>query len=113
MGFLSANFELGTFQINLLPNKVLFISSKLYQVNEPGKWKLRQFVKPQLIIGSKRLNSIGDQLSINDNNGIQGLIVLNMEPKSNNDLQTQAYAPWNLWGFRLNPYFNYSIAHET
>jgi hypothetical protein len=66
-----------------------------------GKWKLRQFVKPQLIIGSKRLNSIGDQLSINDNNGIQGLIVLNMEPKKIMTLQTQAYAPWNLWG--LNP----------
>jgi hypothetical protein len=25
-------------------------------------------------------------------------------------LQTQAYSPWDLWGFRLNPYFNYSIA---
>jgi hypothetical protein len=25
-------------------------------------------------------------------------------------LQTQTYSPWNLWGFRLNPYFNYSIA---
>jgi hypothetical protein len=25
-------------------------------------------------------------------------------------LQTQLYSPWNLWGFRVNPYFNYSVA---
>jgi hypothetical protein len=25
-------------------------------------------------------------------------------------LQTQGYAPKDIWGFRLNPYFNYSIA---
>ena len=25
-------------------------------------------------------------------------------------LQTQSYAPKDIWGFRMNPYFNYTIA---
>jgi hypothetical protein len=25
-------------------------------------------------------------------------------------LQTQTYAPHEVWGFRLNPFFNYSVA---
>jgi hypothetical protein len=53
MGILSANFELGTFQINLLPNKVLFISSELlYQVNELWEMEIETVRKATIIIGS-------------------------------------------------------------
>jgi hypothetical protein len=57
------------------------------------------------------VNIIGDNLTINENYGIQGF----NSPEYGTEkailtFQTQAYAPWNLWGFRLNPYFNYSIA---
>jgi hypothetical protein len=90
---------------------VLFISSELlYQVNELWEMEIETVRKATIIIGSKRLNSIGDQLSINDNNGIQGLIVLNMEPKSNNDFANAGICTMESMGFRLNPYFNYSIA---
>lgn len=112
-GFLSANFELGTFLNKSITEQSAFSFQANYftKLMSFGKWKLRQFVKPQLIIGSKRLNSIGDQLSINDNNGIQGFNSPEYgTQKAIMTLQTQAYAPWNLWGFRLNPYFNYSIA---
>lgn len=112
-GFLSANFELGTFLNRSITEQSAFSFQANYftKLMSIGKWKLRQFVKPQLIIGSKRVSSIGDQLSINENNGIQGF----NSPEYGNQkaimtLQTQAYAPWNLWGFRINPYFNYSIA---
>ena len=72
---------------------------------------MRQFIKPQLILGINRLNSIGDKLSINENNGLIGFTSAEYgTQKAVLTLQTQAYSPWDLWGFRVNPYFNYSIA---
>ena len=57
------------------------------------------------------MNVIGDQLTINENYGIQGFnSAVYGTKKMMLTLQTQAYSPWDLWGFRLNPYFNYSIA---
>jgi hypothetical protein len=38
---------------------------------EVGNWKIRQFIKPQVILGSNRQNSIGDRLTINEKYGIQ------------------------------------------
>jgi hypothetical protein len=112
-GFLSTNFEIGTFFDKSTTSQTTFS----FQVNyfthpiELGKWKLRQFIKPQVIIGLNRLNVIGDQLTINENYGIQGFnSAVYGTKKMMLTLQTQAYSPWDLWGFRLNPYFNYSIA---
>jgi hypothetical protein len=57
------------------------------------------------------LNSIGDRLTINDNYGILGFkSAIYGTQKMVVTFQTQAYAPWNIWGFRLNPYANYAIA---
>ncbi|MFV8269941.1 hypothetical protein ACNQGP_08385 [Flavobacterium sp. GT2N3] len=112
-GFLSANFELGTFfnKSNTEQNAFSFQANYFTNLISLGKWKLRQFIKPQLIIGSNRVNIIGDQINLNENYGIQGFNSANFgTEKAILTLQTQAYAPWNLWGFRLNPYFNYSIA---
>ncbi len=112
-GFLSTNFEVGTFFDKSTTSQTTFS----FQINyfthpiELGKWKLRQFIKPQVIIGLNRLNVIGDQLTINENYGIQGFnSAVYGTKKMMLTLQTQAYSPWDLWGFRLNPYFNYSIA---
>lgn len=112
-GFLSTNFEFGTFINKSKTTQTAFSFQANYFTNlfEIGTWKLRQFVKPQLIFGINRVNSIGDRLTINENYGIRGFksAVYGTE-KMVMTLQTQAYAPWNIWGFRLNPYFNYSIA---
>ena len=112
-GFLSANFELGTFlkKSNTKQTAFSFQANYFTSLISLGKWKLRQFIKPQFIIGFNRVNIIGDNLTINENYGIQGF----NSPEYGTEkailtFQTQAYAPWNLWGFRLNPYFNYSIA---
>lgn len=113
-GFLSTNFELGTFfEKSTDTNQSVFSFQANYFTDllEFGKWKLRQFVKPQLILGRNRLNSIGDKLNINENNGIQGFNSAEYgTEKMVLTLQTQLYSPWNLWGFRVNPYFNYSVA---
>lgn len=112
-GFLSTNFELGTFFSNTKTEQTTYSFQANYftKLLESRKWKWRQFIKYRMLWGSNRKNSIGDLLTINDNYGIQGFkspiygtekIVLT--------LQTQAYAPKDIWGFRINPYFNYSIA---
>lgn len=112
-GFLSANFELGSFFDKSKTNQTAFSFQANYFTNliDMGRWKLRQFIKPQFILGINRVNSIGDQLTINDRDGINGFTSAQYgTEKVMLTLQTQAYSPWDLWGFRLNPYFNYSIA---
>jgi hypothetical protein len=112
-GFLSFNLELGTF-FNKSVNEQSGIS---FQVNyftnlfDIGKWKLRQFIKPQVTYGLNRLNSIGDQLNINEELGIQGFKNgIYGNKKMMLTFQTQTYSPWNVFGFRLNPYLNYTIS---
>jgi len=112
-GFLSTNFELGTFFHKSNTNQTAFTFQANYFTNlfDIGKWKLRQFIKPQLTIGINRQNSIGDQLSINENYGIQGFkSAIYGNQKMVLTFQTQAYSTWNVFGFRLNPYVNYTIA---
>lgn len=112
-GFLSTNLEFGTFFNKGITSQTAFSFQANYFTNlfEIGRWKLRQFVKPQFILGINRMNSIGDKLTINENFGITGFnSALYGTKKMMVTLQTQAYSPWNLGGFRLNPYFNYTMA---
>lgn len=112
-GFLSLNFEAGTFFNKSVTNQTAFTFQANYFTNliEIGKWKVRQFIKPQLTIGINRQNAIGDQLTINEEYGIQGFkSAIYGNQKAILTFQTQAYSPWNVFGFRLNPYFNYTIA---
>ncbi len=76
---------------------------------ELGKWKIRQFVKPQLILGIKRLPT--DKIYINEEYGIVGFSSKDVfgTHKALLTLQTQSYAPWNLVGFRFGPYLVYSM----
>jgi hypothetical protein len=112
-GFLSLNFELGTFFKKSVTEQTAFTFQANYFTNliDIGKWKVRQFIKPQLIIGINRQNSIGDQLTINEDFGIQGFnSALYGNQKAMLTFQTQTYSPWKVFGFRLNPFFNYTIA---
>ena len=112
-GFLSVNFELGTFFNKSVTEQTAFTFQANYFTNliTVGKWKVRQFIKPQLTIGVNRRNSIGDQLTINEDYGIQGFkSALSGNQKAMLTFQTQMYSPWNVFGFRLNPFFNYTIA---
>jgi hypothetical protein len=112
-GFLSTNFEIGTFFNNSKTEQTAFSFQANYftKLTEFGKWKLRQFVKPQIVVGINRQSSLADRLNINEDFGIQGF---NSAVYGTNKmlltLQTQAYAPNDVIGFRMNPYFNYSIA---
>ena len=110
LGFLSANLEYGTFfkeatsEQNVLSLKFIYFTNLL----TAGKWKFRQFLKPEIIIGNKRLDSNFDRLSLNDANGIKGFNSQTLlgTKKILFTFQTQGYSPWNLWGFRLNPFLS-------
>jgi hypothetical protein len=111
-GYLSTNFEYGTFFKNQKTDQSAFVFQANYFTNliALGRWKIRQFLKPQVILGTNRLPTNGDQLTINEQNGIQGFnSPIYGTKKFMFTFQTQAYSPWNFAGFRLNPYFNYSI----
>ena len=110
-GYLSSNFEYGTFfHASHTEQGVLTVGVNYFTgLFEIGKWKFRQFVKPQLTIGINRFSS--DSLTLNDRYGLDGF---NSPALSGTNrflltLQTQSYAPWNIFGFRLGPYLTYSL----
>ncbi|MBP4137170.1 hypothetical protein J3495_03630 [Flavobacterium sp. P7388] len=112
-GFLSTNFEVGTYFHQSKTYQTAFSFQANYFTNliEMGNWKLRQFIKPEFIIGVNRAGSMGDQLNINEDYGIQGFnTAIYGTSKMLLTLQTQTYAPNEILGFRINPFFNYSIA---
>jgi hypothetical protein len=74
-----------------------------------GKWKFRQFVKPELTIGINRFAS--DSLTLNDGYGLDGFRTTALKGTSRLLLtvQSQAYAPWNFIGFRFGPYISFTM----
>lgn len=112
-GYASTNVEYGSFFNKGIPEQSAVVWSGIYFTNLLGKgrWKMRQFIKPQLVIGNDRLASAADELTLNEQNGIQGFnsTTLFGTKKLLVSFQTQAYSPWNVYGFRLNPYFAYTM----
>ncbi|PIF34798.1 hypothetical protein CLU81_5463 [Flavobacterium sp. 9] len=112
-GFLSTNFEAGTFlhDSKTYQTAFLFESNYFTKLFTIGRWKLRQFVNPEIVIGINREDIIGDQLNINEQNGLAGFnSAIYGTNKMVLSLQTQTYSPYSVLGFRMNPFFNYSIA---
>ncbi|MFC6876871.1 hypothetical protein [Flavobacterium myungsuense] len=111
-GYLSGNLEYGTFVNSGKTNQSTSSLKMIYFTNllELGNWKLRQFIKPQLLIGNNRLDSNADKLTLNGATGITGFAseALFGTKKILVTFQTQGYSPWRAFGFRLNPYFSYT-----
>ena len=110
-GYLSSNFEYGTYLNHGVGEQgaLSFQSNYFTNLYEAGSWKFRQFIKTQMIIGNSRQNSVGDQLTLNGDRGMQGFhTAIFGTKKLLMTLQTQSYSPWNAWGFRLNPYLSYT-----
>lgn len=110
-GYLSSNFEYGTFIRASRVEEGVFNAGLNYFTGliEMGKWKFRQFVKPELTIGINRFAS--DSLTLNDGYGLDGFRTTALKGNSRLllTLQTQAYAPWNFIGFRFGPYLNCTL----
>jgi hypothetical protein len=110
-GYLSSNFEYGTFFNSSHTEQGVFTAGLTYfsGLLEAGKWKFRQFLKPQLTIGINRFSY--DSLTINDGYGLKGFNspVLSGTSRLLFTWQTQSYSPWSLWGFHFGPYITYTL----
>jgi hypothetical protein len=111
LGYIGTSVEYGTF-INAsyrtdgtLKADISYFSP-LFSVS---RWKIRQFVKPELTIGFRRTPF--NRLSLNDGYGLNGFNsdVLSGTSRFLLVFQTQTYAPWNLIGFRFGPYINLAL----
>jgi hypothetical protein len=110
-GYISTNIDFGTFLKASHVEQGVFNAGINYFTGlfEIGKWKFRQFVKPQVTIGLNRFSY--DSLTLNDGYGIDGF---NSKGYSGTNRlllmsQTQSYAPWNLFGFHFGPFLVFSV----
>jgi hypothetical protein len=105
-GYFNIYFEYGTFVRKSIKEEGSFLAGINYFSNiiPLGRWKLRQFIKPQFIIGFNRKKT--DNLSLNDDGGIRGFNSTGLKGTQKMVLtfQLQSYAPWNVLGFRFGPY---------
>lgn len=112
-GYLGGNIEYGTFFKHGKTIQSTAVFQLIYFTNllETGKWKFRQFIKPQLIIGNNQIDESPYKLTLNGDTGIQGFNseTLFGSKKLLVTFQTQAYPSWRVIGFHLNPYFIYSM----
>ena len=112
-GYLSTNVEYGTFFRDAKTVQTGIVFKTIYFTNllETGKWKFRQFIKPELVIGNNRFNSDTDKLTLNGDKGVPGFDSPNLfgTKKIVVNFQTQGYSPWQVLGFRLNPFINISL----
>jgi len=110
-GYLSFNLESGTFFNGSHTEQGVFTAGISYFTGlvEIGKWKFRQFLKPQLVIGIHRFAY--DSLTLNDSYGLDGFTSSSLSGISRImvKIQTQSYAPWNFVGFRFGPYLTFAI----
>jgi hypothetical protein len=110
-GYMSSNIELGTFYHAAYLEQGVITAGINYFTGliEIGKWKFRQFIKPQVTIGINRFDS--DSLTLNDTYGLIGFRTTYLKGTSRilMTIQTQSYAPWNFIGFRFGPYVTYSM----
>jgi len=110
-GYLSSNFEYGTFfRTNQAEQGVALAGLSYFTgLKEIGNWKFRQFAKLQLTFGINRFAT--DSLTLKDGYGLDGFNSSGLSGTTRIlfTLQTQSYAPWNFIGFRFGPYFICSL----
>jgi hypothetical protein len=110
-GYLSPIIEYGTFFNAGRAQQGIFSAGCIYftGLKEIGRWKFRQFVKPQVALGMNLFSY--DTLTMNDGHGLDGFHVKGLSGTGRIllTLQTQAYTPWNFIGFRFGPFLNLTL----
>lgn len=110
-GYLSSNIEYGTFLRASRPEQGVLSAEVDYFTGllEIGKWRFRQFIKPQIFVGLHRFAY--DSLTLNDHTGLIGFNSSELSGTSRLvcRFQSQSYAPWSILGFHFGFYVNYSF----
>lgn len=112
-GYFSVNTEVGSFFYKDYTQQTTLRIESLYFTNIKtiGSWRMRHFISPTIVMGDNRMPIYTDQLNINNDNGIQGFDsrTLKGTKKILLTLQTQTFSPWNISGFRINPFANVTL----
>jgi hypothetical protein len=110
-GYLSSDLEYGTFLRGYHPEQGVLSAGINYFTGllEIGKWRFRQFIKPQMFIGLKRFAY--DSIMLNNGYGLIGFNSPTLSGTSRLvcTFQTQSYAPWSIVGFHFGFYVTYSF----
>lgn len=110
-GYLSYDVEYGTFfhASHTEQGTVMAMVNYFTGLLEIGSWKFRQFIKPEVTIGIKRLPY--DTLTLNKGYGLEGFnsSYLLGTRRLLLTLQTQVYIPRTFLGFTFGPYLNCSL----
>jgi len=109
-GYLSSNYEFGTFIRKSKAEQGVFSIGIIYFTGlfKIGNWKFRQFVKPQITYGINRFTT--DSLTLHEGYGLGGFNSSGLTGTNRFLLtfQSQSYSPWNFIGFRFGPFLVYS-----
>jgi hypothetical protein len=108
-GYVSAHLEYGTFTGSTGFHQGVFTARINYftRLLNLGNWKIRQFVRPTLILGINRFPS--DNLTFSEvMKGFENL-EYSASQMAVLTLQTQSYPPWNILGFHFGPYLFTSL----
>lgn len=112
-GFMSINAELGSFFYKDKTEQTTLRFDLLYFTNmkEWGNWRFRHFIQPVLVFGDNRMPFVKDQLNLSGQGGIQDFNSTNPlgTKKFLLTVQTQSFSPWDVLGFRLNPFVNFTL----
>jgi len=112
-GYFSANIQVGSFYYKDRTDQTTLRIEGLYFTNIKtlGRWRYRHFINPVIVMGDNRMPIYTDQLNINGATGIPGFESRTLvgTKKAVINLQTQTYSPWNIMGFRLNPFINLTL----
>ena len=113
LGYFGVNIQWGSFfnKGNTEETTLNFEGNYFTDLIYIGKWRIRQFIKPKVVLGNNRNPNYKDQININDRNGISGFnsATLIGTRKWVASFQTQTYAPGNWKGFHFNPFLNISL----
>lgn len=109
-GYLGTNLELGSFFENGISQETTLRIEANYFTNllSIGEWRIRQFIKPTLIIGNNRAPIIKDRVTLSEQSEISGFgnPLINGTKKLLIAFQTQTYVPGNWHGFHFSPFVN-------
>ena len=112
-GYLGINSEWGSFFHGRDSRETTFKIEANYFTNllSMGDWKIRQFIKSNLVIGNHRVSILKDRVTLGDEDGIQGFNnpLISGIRKATITLQTQTYVPGSWHGFRFSPFYNMTL----
>jgi hypothetical protein len=110
IGYLGMDAQWGSFFSNGSTEETTFRVVANYFTNllSIGNWRVRQFIKPTVVIGNHRAPIIKDRVTLSDQNSITGFNnpLINGSRKLTLAFQTQTYAPGNWHGFHFSPFYN-------